>query len=234
VFWLFLAWSVITAYNLLKPFHIDDTAHLEIARWIAAHPLRPMSGLLNWSGTDEPINKTNQPHLYFYLMAVWGWLFGYSELAMHALQSIFAAICIVIFYLIARRLVPLHATWLAVIFVIGPAFVVEQNMMVDVPLCAVWLAFFGVLICKIGSNNQGARYASLGLLCSAAILIKYSSVVLFAILLISLIVERRGAQWWALLIPISSVALWSAFNLADYGRVHIFDRPAGGMAPLAL
>src|ERR1700688_3164178 len=101
LFWLALAWSVITAYNLFKPFHIDDTAHLEIARWIAGHPLRPMSGLLNWSGIEEPIYRTNQPHLYFYLMAAWGEIFGYSELAMHALQSIFAAICILIFYKIA-------------------------------------------------------------------------------------------------------------------------------------
>ena len=37
-------WLAGTCYNLFKPFHIDDTAHLEIARWIAAHPLHPVSG----------------------------------------------------------------------------------------------------------------------------------------------------------------------------------------------
>jgi hypothetical protein len=53
--WLVLILFLVTAYNLFKPFHIDDTAHLEIARWIAGHPLHPASGLLNWgAGIDEP------------------------------------------------------------------------------------------------------------------------------------------------------------------------------------
>lgn len=45
--WLVTLWAIVTAYNLFKPYHIDDTVHLEIARWISAHPFRPMSGLLN-------------------------------------------------------------------------------------------------------------------------------------------------------------------------------------------
>lgn len=76
-------WLACTCCNLFKPFHIDDTAHLEIARWIAAHPLHPMSGILNWDGITDPIHRTNQPALYFYLLALWGSVFGYSEPAMH-------------------------------------------------------------------------------------------------------------------------------------------------------
>jgi hypothetical protein len=45
-FWLFAIWLVVTAYNLYKPFHIDDTAHLIISSWITEHPLHPMSGPL--------------------------------------------------------------------------------------------------------------------------------------------------------------------------------------------
>jgi len=125
--WLFALWAVVTAYNLFKPYHIDDTVHLDIARWISAHPLHPMSGLLNWSGIEEPIYRTNQPHLYFYLMALWGRLFGYGETAMHTLQSFAALACILLFHRLARVFVGSAGLWATAMLVLGPAFVVEQN-----------------------------------------------------------------------------------------------------------
>src|SRR6476469_2012640 len=80
-----LLWLVVTVANLFKPFHVDDTAHVEIARWIASDPLHPMSGLLNWSGTLAPIFDTNQPHLFCYALAAWGKVFGTSEVSFHVL-----------------------------------------------------------------------------------------------------------------------------------------------------
>ena len=85
---LALIWVAVTAYNLFKPYHVDDAVHLAIARWIAAHPLHPMSGNLNLGGFKGPISGMNQPPLYFYLLAIWGSLLGYGEATMHALQSL--------------------------------------------------------------------------------------------------------------------------------------------------
>src|ERR1700746_2357057 len=76
--WLLVLWACATAYNLLKPYHMDDTVHLEIARWISTHPLHPMSGLVYWDGIKKPIYQLNQPPLYFYLLAFWGGGVGYS------------------------------------------------------------------------------------------------------------------------------------------------------------
>jgi len=46
---LLLLLSLICAsFNLTKPLHIDDTAHLLIARKILEDPLHPMSGEVNW------------------------------------------------------------------------------------------------------------------------------------------------------------------------------------------
>lgn len=225
---LLMLWAIVTAYNLFKPYHIDDTVHLEIAQWISLHPFHPMSGLLNWNGTDEPISKTNQPHLYFYLIAIWGAAFGYSEPAMHMLQSLFALACIVLFHRLARLVVGPAALWTTTMLVLGPAFIVEQNMMVDVPLLATWLAFFNVLVCDIDSPNQDRRYLLAGLACAAALLIKYSSLILFPILCVSLLLERRRSQAWTVLIPIAALAAWSLFNVMDYGGIHIATRLAGG------
>ncbi len=221
---LIVLWAVATAYNLFKPFHIDDTAYLEIARWIASHPLHPLSGEVNWAGVAEPIYKLNQPPLYFYLMAGWGVLFGYSEPAMHALQSLPALACIVLFYRLAAACCQALALWMTALLALGPAFIVEQNMMVDVPLLALWLAFFNLLIIGRSSGKQTQRYVLAALACSAAVLIKYSSLLLVVILFISLVIERRRAQAWTIAIPMIVIAAWSLFNLFDYGGVHIGTR----------
>lgn len=222
--WLALLWCVVTAYNLFKPFHIDDAAHLIIAQWIANHPLHPMTGVLNWSGVDEPIYRTNQPHLYFYLLAFWGRIFGFSEPAMHALQSVASAACIAFFYRLARRIVGPQAIWATAMLVLSPAVIVEQNLMVDVPLLAIWLAFFNPLVCDADSPHQTRRYVLVAVACALAVLTKYSSLVLVPILCLSLVLERRRGQAWTVLIPLVTLLAWSGFNYLDYGGVHLVER----------
>jgi 4-amino-4-deoxy-L-arabinose transferase-like glycosyltransferase len=229
--WLLAVWALATACNLFKPYHIDDTAYLEMARWINVSPLHPMSGLLNWSGVDEPIHRTNHPLLYVYLMAIWGKMFGFSEPVMHALHSLPALAAILLFYRLARALAPSTALWTTAIIALGPAFVVGQNLMVDVPLLAAWLAFFNPLICDVPAKAQTRRYVLAGLACGAALLIKYSSLVLIPILWFSLLLERRRAQAWTALIPVATLGAWSLFNYLDYGGVHILNRPNASASP---
>lgn len=220
-FGLFSIWIVVTAYNLFKPFHIDDAAHLIISAWISQHPLHPMSGPLNWSGSVQPIYRTNQPHFYFYCLAVWERLFGFSEPALHALQSLFAGASILIFYKLARQLAQAHALWLTAMLALNPAFIVEQNLMVDIPLLSFWLVFFACLICGVESGRQNIRFSLAACACSAAILTKYSSLVLIPVLLIVLVFEGRLRQAWCLLIPAFVLLAWSVFNVFDYGGVHL-------------
>ncbi len=219
-------WLIVTAYNLFKPYHIDDAAHLEIARWIAAHPLHPMQGLLNWEhGTPEPIYVTNQPHLYFYLLAGWGALFGTSEPAMHALQAGFAGAAILLFHRIACRIAPARAVWLTAMLALGPAFLVEQNLMVDVPLLALWLLCFDALTDTAAPARR--RFAVAAAACSAALLVKYSSLLLLPILAATIVQEQRWRQAWVLLVPAVVLGAWSGFNLFDYGGIHLLGRHAG-------
>jgi hypothetical protein len=210
---LFLLWAAATAYNITKPYHLDDAAHLLIAQWIAFHPLHPMQGLLNWSGYPQPIAATNQPHLYFYLLAAWGSLFGFGEVAMHILQSGFTAAAIWLMHRLSRRLAPDHALFLTALLVLNPAFFVEQNLMVDVPLLSLWLGFFVALVER--------RFALAGLACAAAILTKYSSLCLLPILAMAPLLTHRPAGLSALAIPLAAIAAWSGFNLWDDGGIHI-------------
>jgi hypothetical protein len=220
-----LLWLFACYWNLDKAFHMDDTGHMVIARWISDNPLHPMSGMLNWGADFEPIYKTNQPHLYFYLMALWASLFGWSELSMHALMSVFTLLAIYGLYRLARHSSPASPLVPTAFFALSPAFVVGQNSMVDVPVVAVWIAFYWTLLNPALTENR--RYLFAGLLCSAAVLIKYSSLVLLPALFLHLILRRKYRQLgWAFL-PVIALALWSAFNYWDYGGVHILGRSIG-------
>lgn len=227
--WLILLALVIivSAANLWKPYHIDDTAHLAIANWIAENPFRPMSGMLNWSGVDEPIHRTNQPHLFFYIMAAWGSLFGWDEPVQHILIMIGSAASIFLMYRLSNRIIPEHSLWATAVLALSPAFVVSQNMMVDVPLLATWLWFFHSLIHAPSEERRVAPYISASLALSFGILIKYSSIVLFPVLLIVILMDRRWLIVLVLSIPTIVLVCWSVFNLSDYGGIHILERSAG-------
>ncbi len=222
-------WAFATACNLGKPFHIDDTAHLEITRWILAHPLHPMTGLVNWSGSPEPIARLNQPHLYFYLMAAWERVFGDSEIAIHALMALCTGAAIAVFYRLALLFRPPVAIWLTVLFCLGPAFVIGQNTMVDVPLVGLWIGFFFCLL-RYVREPRPDLLALAGILCGAAVLVKYSSLALLPAMVLLPLACLRPKHVAMAAMPLVIVLAWSGFNLLDYGRVHMLDRPENPFA----
>jgi hypothetical protein len=220
---LLLLWMFATALNLTKPYHIDDTAHLQIAQWITREPWRPMSGQINWYQDTEPIHVLNQPHLYFYLLAGWGALWGFGEVTMHLLQSFFTLACIILTYRIAKIIVPSGALLTTALLMLSPAFVVGQNLMVDVPLLSLWLAFFYVLIAP-QFKSETRRFVLTGFFAGCASLIKYSSLPLILLMLLYLIIKRHFRLIWTLSIPAMMLILWSCWNYLDYGSVHMLGR----------
>lgn len=220
---LFGLWLFATAFNFDKAYHVDDTAYLEMARWISLHPLHPMSGLLSWGADLEAIHYTNQPPLYFYLMAAWGVLFGWSEIAMHVLMSVFTLWAIVTFYRLAQIVTPGAALLPTAFLALGPAFVVSQNTMVDIPLLAIWLEFFRVLLDP--KVTERWRYPFAGLLCGIALLIKYTSLVLLPALMLHIVLVGGVLRMAWVLLPIGALVAWSGFNYWEYGGIHMAGRP---------
>ena len=220
---LFGLWLFASAFNFDKAYHVDDTAYLEMARWIAQHPLHPMSGLLSWGADYEAIHYTNQPPLYFYLMAGWGLLFGWSEIAMHALMSAFTLWVILAFFRLARIVTPGAALLPTAFLALGPVFVVSQNTMVDIPLLALWLEFFRVLLDPKFNNRW--RYPVAGCLCAVALLVKYTSLVLFPALVLHIVLVGGAVRLVWVLLPVGVLAAWSGFNYWEYGGVHMAGRP---------
>jgi len=214
-----------TAWNLTKAYHIDDTVYVEMAQWIAVHPLHPMRGTVFWGDEIATIDGVNQPHLYFYAMAAWGSLFGWDEMSMHSLMALFVLAAIALMHRLAEIVVPDKAGLATCFVVASPAFVVGQNTMVDVPALTLWLAFFVILLGREeGRENDRLRYAGAGLACGAAILIKYTGLVLLPALVLDGVLRRRSAAWYGFAVALAIVLLWSAFNYWDYGGIHMLTR----------
>jgi 4-amino-4-deoxy-L-arabinose transferase-like glycosyltransferase len=220
-------WLAATLGNLHKAFHIDDAAYLEIAQWVARHPLHPMQGMINWNGSDpHPIADINQPPLWPYCIAGWSALFGQGEASLHLLESLFALAAIVFFYMLARRVAPRSALLASVLFALSPLLVVGQNVMTDVPMVALWNAFYFVMLAW-RPRSEATRYGVAGALAGTAILIKYTSLVLLAAMALHMILARRRRHWPWLLVPLAMLGGWSLWNAWDYGRAHVLDRPVG-------
>ncbi|MBM3263463.1 MAG: glycosyltransferase family 39 protein [candidate division Zixibacteria bacterium] len=221
---LLLVLSILcVAFNLTKAVHIDDTAYLEISRHILADPLRPMSGFINWYSSDDLIASVNQPHLPFYVYALVMALFGVSEWALHVVVSLTGVCAIWLFYRLALRCAPENADWLVVLFTLGPAFLPGQNLMVDTPLVLCWLAFFD-LMTRPPDIRSSRHYALAAAALAAACLIKYTSVVLLPLFILT--IGARRAYWmlgW-IAIPAMTLSVWSLWNYLDYGAIHLLSR----------
>ncbi len=222
---LVLLWSIVTACNLTKAFHIDDTAHLSIAEAIKASPLHAMDAEFNWLETATPIHTMNQPHLFFYLLAGFMSWFGESEVILHSLLALFSALAIVVFWQIASKITS-RPFLLTALFCISPAFIPSQNIMVDVPLLSIWLIFFNQLLSDPETSPRSHVFAALAL--AGALLMKYTSLVLLPILILDIAMKRRWREMWVVLLPILALAAWSAFNYWSYGGIHLVERHASG------
>ncbi len=222
--WLLAFWLFATAWNLAKPFHIDDTAYLDVARWIAANPWRPMSGVVHWGHDPEPIPVVNQPHLFFYLSALVGHLTGWRETPQHLLQAGFALAAILLYHRIALRLAPTVALFATALLCLGPGFVVNQNAMVDIPQLALATGCYWALI-AYRPRIDSRRVLVAGLFMAAAVLVKYTSLLLIPALLLDVALRRNWRQLPYVAIPVVALILWSGFNWLDYGGIHILERP---------
>jgi 4-amino-4-deoxy-L-arabinose transferase-like glycosyltransferase len=229
--WLVLGalWVLATALNLGKPFHIDDIYYLEEAQWIAEHPLTPMSGEMYWI-TDRPepfYLSNNSPVLIPYLQAAVLATFGLSPLALHGLTAIFSAAAIVLFHALARRLAPRNALLLTAIFVLSPSFLAEQNIMLDVPLVATWLAFF----LAFGDGSRPRQWWTAAAVSGAAVMIKFTSFALLFFLVAEGLRTRAWRKMLALTVPAAVLGGWSLWNYLEYGGIQILARPLEYGAP---
>lgn len=220
---VFLLWLILTVFNFNKAYHIDDTFHLEAAKWIVDNPLHPMSGLINWGDFPTAMYTHNQPPLFFYIIALTYMLFGDSEIVMHLLISAFSFFSLFYFYKLLRYFKIVDVKFLLTVFAFSPALIINQNLMTDVPLLSVVLAMSYYLL-QAKNSNSWKRYLLVASLFSIGVLIKYSMFPLIIPLIYVLIISSEKKYFLTLLFPLTILISWTFFNFYEFGESHIFGR----------
>jgi len=221
---LFIVWLILSIININKAFHIDDSFHLEAAKNIIAQPLKPMSGLINWGDVPTPMYKHNQPPLLFYVISMTAYFFGFNEISLHLLLSIFTFLSLLFFQKIISLFYSKYSLTLFLLFAFSPALIVNQNIMTDVPLLSFILISFYYLI-KATTTNKWKYYIIAALFIAFGILTKYTIIPLFLVFFIVIWLKKDYTKLSVILIPIGALFLWSIWNYLEYGSIHLLDRP---------
>ena len=225
---MLILWAMLTAININKAYHIDDTFHLEAAEWIKDNPTRPMSGTINWKDNPTPLYTHNQPPLFFYLLALVISVAGTGEIPLHLFLSIFTFLALFLFDQLILTLKLKNRVLLLLLFAFSPALMVNQNLMTDIPLLAMVLGS-ALFLLRADGENKAIGYIISALLLGTGLLIKYSVLPLLVVLLLVIIIRRDYKYLAVLLIPLGMLMLWSVWNYVEYGSVHFLDRPKSGL-----
>lgn len=225
--YVFFLWIVLTGININKAFHVDDTFHLEAAQCISQHPLKPMSGSINWGNSPTPMYEHNQPPLFFYLISISQRFFGDSEISLHLILSIFTFIALFYFYKLTRFLNSKSSLAILTIFAFCPAFIVNQNLMTDVPILA--LSIWTIYCLLQGQNKDSLKYYLFSaIIVSVGLLMKYSLLPLLLVILITILTTKKYKKSLVLFIPLITLLIWSLWNFIEFGSVHLISRPKSG------
>jgi len=220
---LLLSWCALTALNLFKAFHMDDTFHLEAAEHILKDPARPMSVQINWEDDPAPMSTSNHPPLFFYLMAAVIKIFGPNEIALHLLLSVFTFLALYFFQELTRLLAVRRDGALLLLFAFSPAAVVNQNVMADMPLLAFVLGSVYFLI-RVSQSGKWRHYVFAALLLGLGLLVKYVIIPLLLVFPIVMVANKHWKQLLTIAIPVGMLVLWSLWNYWEFNAVHIAGR----------
>ncbi len=221
---LLVCWGSVTLIHLNKAFHIDDSFHLEAAKYIIDNLFSPMSGYINWGDSPTPMYEHNQPPLFFLVIGIVNKLFNLDEMTLHVLLSIFSFLALFYFQKIIQLLQIKKTGIYLTLLAFNPAFIVNQNLMTDIPILACALVFFYFLLKSIlGQGDKNISYAMIAL--SFGLLIKYALLPELIVAIIGLLLSKKFKQLTMLLIPVITLTLWSMWNYYEFGEIHLFGRP---------
>ncbi len=223
---LLLTWIFATSLNIFKPFHIDDAFHLEAAIYLSQNPLEPSDCLINWDQVPEPLLSFNQPPLFFYLLGLVGKVFSFSEVPLHLLISVFTFFALYFFYLTARLLKKDDAIFLTLVLGLSPAFLVNQNIMVDIPLLSCILGF-GFFQLSYLTEPHTKNLIWSGVFLGFALLIKFTVLPLLIVFVFAPVIKRKFNDLYVVSIPFLFLLLWSVWNLFEYGQIQLLTRSSG-------
>jgi len=204
-----------------KAFHMDDPLFIWSARQIQSHPLDFYGFDLNWVGGMAPMSKVMEnPPLASYYLALVGWLFGWSEPALHAGFLLPALMVVLGTHRLARHFCS-HPFQAALAVLATPVFVLcGTGLMCDVMMLAFWVWAMCFWMEGLEKGSRAELFIS-ALLMAACAMTKYFGVSLAPLLLAHALLGKYPVRRWLpfLAAPLVILGLyqWWAFRLYGHG-----------------
>ncbi|GAB3335243.1 hypothetical protein GCM10027429_17360 [Marivirga atlantica] len=215
-----ILWIILTAININKAFHIDDTFHLLAAEWVAEKPTDPMAAKINWSDQPEAIFLGSQPPLYFYLIAFFIKIFGTGEIGLHLLTAIFLFLVLYFYAKILREINVKQPKVLLTLFAFCPALIVNQNLMIDIPILSMALGCTFYLIIAQQSGKL-SNYLSATLFLTFGLMMKFTLLPFLVVIGLTAILSGHYKALISLIIPLAIMIGWSSWSELQYGVSHL-------------
>jgi 4-amino-4-deoxy-L-arabinose transferase-like glycosyltransferase len=208
-----------------RAFNIDEPLFIWTAKHIQKAPLDPYGFNVNWSGTETRMSDVNMnPPIVSYYIAIVGFLFGWSEPALHLAFLLPAIAVIAGTFLIAKRFCARPAL-ASLLSLMTPVFLVSSTtVMSDTMMLAFWV--FAVYFWVSGlERNSFPMLLLSAILIPMCALTKYFGISLIPMLLFYSVLKRRNVGRWALfmLLPIVILAWYEWATHGLYGRGLIMD-----------
>ncbi|MCZ2344189.1 MAG: glycosyltransferase family 39 protein [Bacteroidales bacterium] len=210
----------LTALNAVKPAVIDDTAYLQFAAQLAAHPLDPYGGELFWYSEPQNTNQILLPPVLPYWLALGIGLFGERLVALKFWLLPFALMLAYSLNALLRRFAPRVAVPVLTATLLGPAVLPMFNVMLDLPAIALGLTAVAVFARACDRDSLRLTVAS-GVLAALAIQTKYTMLVLPGVFFVYAVLCGRWYRVIAALLSCAVVFLgWEKWLETQYGTGH--------------
>ena len=217
--------ALFTLPFLGKAVNLDDTLFVWLAKHLTESPIDFFGFDVNWYGVLEPMHTvTKNPPGAGYLLALFGSLFGWSEVSLHLAMLVPAVLLGLGVYSLARRLTP-QPELATLLGLATPAYAISATtLMSDVSMLALWVWSVRLWIRGLDDERSGPLWLS-GLLAGLAGVTKYFGVALLPLLFAYGLARRRkpGAWLLPLLVPVACYVGYELFTASHYGRGLIFD-----------
>lgn len=218
-----LIFVLLVAFNFNKAVHIDDAFHLQVANYLIDNPTEPLSGKVLWDNQEKEIYHFNQPVLFFYYIALLISIFGENIPLLHFATSIFLIPVLIYFCKINDIIGGANKRLLLVVFGFSYPLLVNQNIMVDLPLLSLLIGSVYHFL-KGLKNNRPYNFLLSSIILSAGIMVKYTILPVLILLPLILVYKKQFKVIFFYLIPIITIGAWSFWNFNEIGKTHIGGR----------
>ncbi len=218
-----LLWVLTVALAVLipfvgKPFHLDDPFWIWTAQQIQKHPLDFYGYQVNWFGSLDWIYKiTKTPPLFSYLLALWGYGFGLTELSCHIFMLLVGLAAVYGMFRMAEEMScsPFLATTISITC---PLFVMSSTVvMCDLLMLMFWIWSL-VWWYRALAVRSALFFLVSSLLSAACVLTKYNGVLLLPLLFLAAVFQQKKLtrSLFYLAIPAFFLLLYNWFSARLY------------------